>query len=222
MTKKRRRTQRPLPVRVTAREDGRLALLVDGVTQSVALPMDDASPCDGYWPLMLPDRCPERALILGLGGGTLAALLARRCPGAAMVGVEHNAAVLAAARDAFGLEAIARLEVVEADAFSWVEAQAAGASTRYDFIGLDLFSGGRLAPGALARPFLRQLALMLREQGTISVNLMRTGRLSEQLHRIESVFTIERRALLWGNVVLHLRIPSVATEFPDQSSPATH
>lgn len=207
MTKKaRRRASQPLPVRTVARKDGRLALEVGNVTQSVTLPEDEAGEVQGYWPLMLPERCPRRALLLGLGGGTLAALLARRCPGVAIVGVERDAEVLAVARREFGLDALAGLEVVEADAFPWVEEHASGEPASFGLICLDLFEGGRLAPGTLARPFLRQVASLLEADGVLTVNLMRTARLPEQLHRLESVFTIERQLRLWGNAVLHLSV----------------
>jgi spermidine synthase len=205
MTKKaRRRAQRSLPVRTVTRKDGRLALEVGNVTQSVTLPEDEAGEVQGYWPLMLPGRCPRRALLLGLGGGTLAALLARRCPGVAIVGVERNTEVLVAARREFGLDALPGLEVVEADAFDWVEEHALSKPASFDLICLDLFEGGRLAPGTLARPFLRQVASLLESDGVLTVNLMRTARLPEQLHRLESVFTIERQLRVWGNAVLHL------------------
>lgn len=226
MTKKtRRRAPRALPVRTMARKNGGLALVVDNFTQSVTIPAEASTPPDGYWPLMLPDGCPRRALLLGLGGGTLAALLARRCPGVAMVGIEHSADVLAMARRDFGLDALVGLKVVEADAFAWVEEHATSEPGSYDLICLDLFDGGRLTPGTLARPFLRQIATLLRREGTLTVNLMRTARLPEQLHRVESIFTIERRLRLWGNVVLHLCIPTsppapMAT--PARPSPATH
>jgi len=211
MTKKaKRHTQRPLPVRAVARKDGRLALEVGNVTQSVTLPEDEADEVQGYWPLMLPDRCPRRVLLLGLGGGTLAALLVRRCAGAAIVGVERNTEVLALARREFGLDALVGLEVVEADAFAWVEEYASSEPASFDLICLDLFEGGRLAPGTLARPFLRQVATLLEADGVLTVNLMRTARLPEQLHRLESVFTIERQMRLWGNAVLHLSVPAAS------------
>jgi spermidine synthase len=218
MTKKtRRRSQRALPVRTTPRGDGRLALQVANYTQSVTIPDDPNATFEGYWPLMLPalpERCPRRALLLGLGGGTLAALLARRCPGVAMVGVEHNAEVLAVARSEFGLDAIPRLHVVEADAFAWVEEHVVFEPAAYDLICLDLFEGGRLTPGTLARPFLRQLAALLASGGSLTVNLMRSGRLTEQRHRLDSLFAVERETRTWGNVVLHLcaRPASATTE----------
>ncbi|HKW22260.1 MAG TPA: methyltransferase domain-containing protein [Ktedonobacterales bacterium] len=207
MTKKaRRRAQRPLPVRTVARKDDRLALEVGNVTQSVTLPEDEADEVQGYWPLMLPERCPRRALLLGLGGGTLAALLARGCPGVAIVGIERNPEVLVVARREFGLDTLTELDVAEADAFDWVEEHALSEPASFDLICLDLFEGGRLAPGTLARPFLRQVATLLQDEGILTVNLMRTARLPEQIHRLESVFTIERQLRVWGNAVLHLSV----------------
>jgi spermidine synthase len=112
--------------------------------------------------------------------------------------------VLVAARREFGLDTLLGLDVVEADAFDWVEEHATSEPASFDLICLDLFEGGRLAPGTLARPFLRQVATLLQGDGVLTVNLMRTARLPEQIHRLESVFTIERQLRLWGNAVLHL------------------
>lgn len=216
MPKKRRHgASRNLPVRVAQREDGLLALQVGGVTQSVSVPASDAaeaapSASAGYWELMLPPECPASALLLGLGGGTAATLLARRCPGVRMIGVERDAEVLALAREAFGLDTLAGLEVVEADAFAWVAAQFSDDSAlqpnaaRFDLICLDLFEAGRLVKGALATPFLRQIAALVAPGGAVACNLMVTGRTPEQLHRLRRVFRIERELRLRGNLVVHL------------------
>lgn len=221
MPKKRRRgTPRTLPVRVAAREDGRLALLVGGVTQSISMAeVEGAAPVDGYWGLMLPPECPRQALLLGLGGGAVATLLARRCPRARMVGVERDAEVLRLARESFGLDALAGLRVEQADAFLWVDAQftddgglAAGAM-RYDLICVDLFEAGRLAAGTLATPFLRQIAALLTPGGVATFNLMVTGRTPEQLHRLRRVFSVVREQRLRGNLVVHL------TPLPHDTAP---
>jgi len=213
MSRKRGRARsRHLPVRTVGRERWGVALEVGGVTQSVSVPeglaTSDAGepqpgPGGGYWGLMLPTRCPRRALLLGLGGGTIAHLLARRCPGIAIVGIEYDAEVLAVARADFGLDTIPNLEVVEADAFSWVSGRSDTEPGTFDLICLDLFESGRLALGALATPFLRQIGALLAPAGTLTVNLMVTGRTPEQLHRLERVFTIRRRLRLRGNLVLH-------------------
>ncbi len=226
MPKKRRRgAPRVLPVQAAQREDGLLALRVGGVTQSVSAPPDAAAGADlasaGDWALMLPPGCPASALMLGLGGGTTATLLARRCPGVRMVGVERDATVLTLAREAFGLGALAGLEVVEADAFAWVAAQFRddGAlqpdAARFDLICVDLFEAGRLAIGTLATPFLRQIAALVAPGGVVTCNLMVTGRTPEQLHRLRRVFHIARELRLGGNLVVHLTPLPHDTQAPD-------
>lgn len=219
MPKKRRHgATRTLPVKLAPREGGGLALQIGGVTQSVS------DPEDGYWGLMLPPGCPQRALLLGLGGGTVATLLERRCPEARLVGVECNAEVLALAREAFGLGALPRLRVVEADAFAWVAAQfdddgaLAADAERFDLICVDLFEAGRLVAGTLATPFLRQLAALLAPDGVVSINLMVTGRTPEQLHRLRRVFSIEREQRLRGNLVSHLT--PLAQALPEEDGPS--
>jgi SAM-dependent methyltransferase len=223
MTKKRRRARpRHLAIRTVPREHWGIALEVGGVVQSVSVPEHDdalaasdgeaprAGPGGGYWGLMLPPGCPRRALLLGLGGGTLAWLLARRCPEAELVGVEHDAGVIAVARGEFGLDALAQLHIEEADAFAWVEAACAREPGGYDLICLDLFEAGRLTLGALATPFLRQLALLLAPGGTLTVNLMVTARTPDQLQRLRRVFLLRRELRLRGNLVVHCQPPDGA------------
>jgi SAM-dependent methyltransferase len=229
MAKKRRRGQsRTLHVGVSPRDGWGIALEVDAVVQSVSVtPREGAGdpggverdsdepqpgPGGGYWGLMLPPGCPNRALLLGLGGGTVAHLLARRCPGVVIVGVERNAEVIALARAQFGLGALPNLAVVEADAFAWVAEQAATGDDHYDLICLDLFEAGRLALGTLATPFLRQVGALLAPGGVLTVNLMVTGRTPEQIHRLQRVFRIVRELRLRGNLVVHAMLDTTATD----------
>src|SRR5918911_1004314 len=71
-------------------DDGRRALLVDGVVQSVEV--EAGRQVDGYWAALLPSVRPRRALVLGLGGGRVVPLLHRRFGPTAVVGVEADAA----------------------------------------------------------------------------------------------------------------------------------
>ncbi|HKV84950.1 MAG TPA: methyltransferase domain-containing protein [Ktedonobacterales bacterium] len=201
-----------------------MTLEVDAVVQSVSVPISGEArepdgaeepqpgPGGGYWGLMTPPGCPKRALLLGLGGGTVAHLLARRCPDVAMVGVERNAEVIAVARAEFGLDALPTLAIVEADAFTWVADQAAGGADQFDLICLDLFEAGRLALGTLATPFLRQVGALLTPGGVLTVNLMVTGRTPEHLHRLRRVFRIVRELRLRGNLVVHAMLDATATD----------
>ena len=225
MTKKRRRRQiRRLPVTTSQRGSWGIALEVDAVVQSVSVPEEERKalsepgddpepgPGGGYWGLLLPPGCPSRALLLGLGGGTIAHLLSRRCPVIQMVGVERNAEVLAIGREQFGLDELPSLTVVEADAFTWVADQVAASVESYDFICMDLFEAGRLSQGALATPFLRQVAALLAPHGVFTVNLMVTARTQEQLHRLRRVFRIVRELRLRGNLVVHAMLDTTAAD----------
>ena len=215
-TRHRPKRQLHPPVTTSPREGWGTALEVGGVVQSVSVPVEGADgleaeargdprpgPGGGYWGLMLPPACPRRALLLGLGGGTIAALLARRCSATSIVGVERDPSVLAVARSMLGLDAVPGLRVVRADAFAWVAEHAATEPGVYDLICLDLFDAGRLVRGALAEPFLRQLAALLAPSGTLSVNLLVTRYTPDQVARVERVFAITRRLKLRGNLVLH-------------------
>jgi spermidine synthase len=196
-------------------ERGGLALAVAGVVQSLEIDATEAlgawdaephpAPRGGYWGLLLPPGCPRRALLLGLGGGTVAQLLARRCPAIELVGVERDEKVVAIARAEFGLGHLPHMRVELAEALAWAEEHASAQAGTFDLICLDLFEGGRLTLGALATPFLRALATMLTPGGTLTANLIVTARTPDQLTRLRHVFHIERELRHHGNLIVHLR-----------------
>ena len=169
-------------------DDGRTALLVDGVVQSIAVePGDEVG---GYWTALLPSVRPRKALVLGLGGGTLIHLLHRRVGELAVVGVESDPEVLALARSKFCL-VLPGLEIVEQDAFGYV----ANCRERFEFICIDLFRGGTFERGVLARPFLRCLKALATPGAEIVVNLFqdrRTANHVQRLGRVLAIHSIER------------------------------
>jgi spermidine synthase len=175
---------------------GRRALFVDGVVQSVA-PEDAA---DGYWSAMLPAAAPASALLLGVGGGTVLHLLLRRFGALPIVGVDNSAAMLATARVAFGALP-ACVELVEADAFSFVYTDA----RRFGYIAVDLYSAEKLARGILALPFLRALAARLDAGGTVSINLFNDVLLAERQLRLERVFDCMALRIVGANAIFHGR-----------------
>jgi len=130
-----------LPRPVIGTSYGRRALFVDGVVQSVD-PDDAAS---GYWNAMIPDDRPASALLLGVGGGTIAQLLTRKFGPLPITGVDESSDVLEVAREQFGLT-LPDLTLVQADAFVYVH----HTEDRFDFIAVDLYRGNRLVGGVLA------------------------------------------------------------------------
>ena len=107
-----------LTTRIRIGEDGgRAALLVDGVVQSIS--PEDGLANGGYWAAMVPDERPHRALILGLGGGTLARLLQVRWGELRIVGVDDDPSILETA-NSVGWLPLPGLDIVVADAFDYV------------------------------------------------------------------------------------------------------
>lgn len=175
---------------------GRRAILVAGVVQSVA-PEDAAS---GYWSAMLPRQRPTCALLLGVGGGTIARLLVARFGQLPIIGVDESAAVLDLGREAFGpLPSCVRL--VQADALAYVHAESAA----YDYICVDLYRGDRLPRGLLALPFLRALTARLTPRGTIVFNLFADAWLDSRVAKLERVFERDALERVGGNAIFHGR-----------------
>jgi spermidine synthase len=177
-------------------EDGRTLLRVGGVIQSVAVDEHYAS---DIWDAMIPDRRPGSVLILGMGGGTLANLLARRYAGVPTLGIERDTRIARLARERFGLDRLAHVQVMEADAFEFVEA--CGAT--FDLVCVDLYVGGRMEHGVLGAGFLRQIARLLAPDGKAVFNLWNSKYLPDQLRRVERVLQIEDVREVGQNLLVH-------------------
>ena len=175
-------------------DEGRRALLVDGVVQSVAV--EDAE-AGGYWAAMLPDVRPRRALVLGLGGGTIVHLLRRRFGPFAVVGLETDPEVLALARAEFGLD-WPELQVRIEDAFAYV----AACRERFDYVCVDLYRGNRAERGVLSRPFLRGLKALARPGAEIALNLFFDRRAASAVQRIGRVLTVRAAQRIGKNLVV--------------------
>ncbi len=178
-------------------DDGRRVLLVDGVVQSVAAEHAVAS---GYWNALLPSVRPRRALVLGLGGGTVVQLLRRRFGEVAVVGVELDPDVLELARREFDLEQPG-LEIVQGDAFAYVET----CTEQFDYVCVDLFRGARLQRGILARPFLRRLKALATPGAEIVFNLFFDRRTDIAVNRIARTLTVRSVERIGKNVVVRGR-----------------
>ena len=182
-----------------AEDEGQRALLVDGVVQSVAA--EDALRGPGYWPMMLPSVRPRRALLLGLGGGTVAHLLVRRFGAVPMVGVEADAEVLALARAEFDLT-LPSLSVVLSDALEFVQV----CQDRFDYACVDLYRGAEPERGVYTRPFLRRLKALLLPGSLAVFNMFRDGRSARRLSRLTQVFPYATAEPVAKNLVVRCPI----------------
>jgi spermidine synthase len=130
---------------------------------------------------------PRRALILGLGAGTVVHLLTRRFGPVPIVAVDDDAELVEVARSEFDLD-LKHLEIAIGDAFEFVQS----ATERFDLILIDLYHGHQPARGMVSRPFLRGLHRILEPKGQVVFNLFGTYLTSDRLGRLQSSFrTIE-------------------------------
>lgn len=182
-------------VRVTS-EQGRSLLRVAGVIQSVAV--DERHEPD-VWDAMIPDRRPESALILGMGGGTIAALLTRRFGPIPIVGVEHDPHIIHLARETFGMRDVPSAQIIEQDAINFVRQ----CHATFDLICVDLYTGGKLAHGVLDASFLRAVSQLLNPEGVITINLWASAYLPDHMRRIQRVLPIHDVVEVGSNVVVH-------------------
>lgn len=178
-------------------DQGRPVLLVDGTVQSVLA--DDP---DGYWSRMVPAVRPRRAVLLGLGAGTIARLLHERFGDIPTVGVDYDQGVVDFAREL--LRDLRDVEVVHGDAFAYVEA-AVGRGEHFDFAAVDLYQGDQMAHGVVGRPFLRHLRALLEPRGLAAFNLFYERRVDDRVRRIERVFRVQGREVVGKNLVLWCR-----------------
>jgi len=176
--------------------EGHRVLIQDGAILSVAVAAGD--PPFGYWTAMLPEGAPRTALLLGLGAGTLAHLLARRFPGIRIVGVDIDPRVIEFARHHFDL-AVPNLDIVIGDAFAY----AAECRQPFDYVAVDLFCGHAFQRGVLAKPFLRRLTAIAGPAGEIVVNLFKDRRGDVRVNRLARILTVRRVVRLTYNLVVH-------------------
>ncbi len=181
-------------------DEGRAALLVDGVVQSIS--PADALEAPGYWGAMLPPQPARHALILGLGGATIAHLLRQRWGTRRIVGVERDLAVVETAGAAGWLD-LPGLDVVQADAFAYVE----GCREQFDYVALDLYRGERLDGRMLDKRFLRRVRDLLAPRGWMALNLFRDSHSARRVERIRRVFPELEEVVAQSNVVVQARRP---------------
>jgi spermidine synthase len=170
-----------IPHILVAEDQGRKALIVDGAVQSVA--PEDGHLGSGYWAAMIPNLRPRRALILGLGAGTVVHLLTRRFGPIPIVAVDDDPELVEVARAEFGLT-LDNLTIEIDDAFNYVRRS----SDRFGLILVDLYHGHRPARGVLAKPFLTDLQRLLTPRGQVVFNLFTTYLTEERIARLRATF----------------------------------
>lgn len=131
---------------------------------------------------------PQRILVIGLGGGTLAMTLSQIFPDAAIDTVEIDPAVVRVARDFFGFRTSERIRVAEEDGRAFVK-RAARAGALFDLVLLDAFEQDYIPAHLLTREFLEEVRSVLTPGGVLAANTWSSSRLYDrESATYESVF----------------------------------
>ncbi len=116
----------------------------------------------------------SKILILGLGSGTVAKILAKKYPQAEMIGVEIDPKVVEIGKKYFGLGEIPNLEIRIADATGFIS------RNRFDLIIVDLYLGQEFPKEAESEKFLNGLKKILAKDGLIIFNRLNFNRNHQQ------------------------------------------
>lgn len=141
---------------------------------------------------------PRSALILGLGGGSLAKFLLERIGLLIVEAVELRQAVVQLAHDYFLLPKDKRLSI---DVMSAEKFLLRKTPEKYESIFIDLFTGSGMAPALQGENFFNNCKNKLSSPGFLSVNLW-GGRRTSQLENIKN-----RMLKTFGEHVYFLPVP---------------
>lgn len=120
---------------VVVKSEGKVRLLVDGLTQSGRYIDKIWGKGVGY--LKGNGFMPESCLILGLGGGTVAGLVSEAWSGLSIVGVEIDPMMVKLGREYLKLGGIPKLEVVIRNAMDFTNST----HRKYDLVLVDAYKG---------------------------------------------------------------------------------
>ena len=112
---------------------------------------------------------PQRALTIGLGGGTLPLALDELYPTLKQDVVEIDPAVTRVAREWFGFKPSAQVRVIEQDGRVFAK-RARSREERYDLILLDAFNGDYIPEHLMTREFLEEIRDLLAPGGVVVAN----------------------------------------------------
>ncbi|MBM3209331.1 methyltransferase domain-containing protein [Candidatus Shapirobacteria bacterium] len=113
----------------------------------------------------------QNCLILGLGAGTAAQIIAGLWPKANITGIEIDPEVVRLGKKYFGLEEIPKLKVAITDAIKWATcSNDLNHDNKFDLVLVDLYAGAKFPGQAEKEVFLGQIRKLLTGSGTVIIN----------------------------------------------------
>lgn len=118
----------------------------------------------------------DEALIVGLGGGTLASYLLHHFPDCKLSAVEYRKSVVKIARSHFGLPLDPRLKVITDDGGKFIRQRSESQQEKYNFLFIDAFDPDGMAPSICNIAFFDACRALLKRDGILIINLWNTDR----------------------------------------------
>ncbi|MBI4066629.1 fused MFS/spermidine synthase [Candidatus Gottesmanbacteria bacterium] len=137
---------------------------------------------------------PTFLLVLGVGGGTVIELLAKRFPNTHITAVDIDPMMVTIAKQYFQIDKIANVRLVRADAKIYVD-HCRKKGTLFDIVVVDLFIGRKVPDIVSSRAFLSGLHAIVRPRGYLLINYLR-----ELEYQTKSDELCERLKALWRHV----------------------
>ncbi|MDP3877546.1 MAG: spermine synthase [Methylobacter sp.] len=122
------------------------------------------------WLLFKP-TLDDQALIIGLGGGSLAKHLLHHFPDCRLKVVEYRESVVKIARSHFGLPLDPRLKVIIDDGAKYVRQRTESQSEQYSLMFVDAFDHEGMAPSICNHAFFDACKALLKKDGMLVINL---------------------------------------------------
>lgn len=119
---------------------------------------------------------PKNILIVGLGGGTLPAVLHELLPNATITSAEIDPAVVKAAKRFFNYQESEQVQTVVMDARVYLK-RALREGKKWDLIILDAFNGDYIPEHLMTKEFLQEVRSALNPGGLVAANTFATSRL---------------------------------------------
>ena len=180
--------------------------------------------------LLLWQPPPQRVLLIGVGGGSIATALTVARPGVDIDAIEIDPAVLEVAQRYFGLVAGPRLRLHAADGRDFVAAaRARGVS--YDSVLLDAFDANGIPPALFSEEFLRDARAVLAPGGVFLANTIagsasyvqetrNVNRVFARIYTIRLSANSRNRLIVAASEPKHLPPPTALTAGLREQAPA--
>lgn len=163
---------------------------------------------------------PRRALVIGLGVGTLPRVLQHYDPTMAVDVVELDPAVVKVARERFGFACSARCTVHTGDGRLFVRRQVRSGQ-RYDLVIVDAFEVRYIPEHLLTREFMAELRSLLAPGGVVAANTFSNGALQPyEVATYQSVFgpTLAVETNAGNRIILAARTPPTLSAMQDNAA----